>query len=303
MNTRQKKRLELFNQGADAFTSHFQQYGRVYVCPLCLVGYPEAALSADVLTLEHVPPATVGGRQLVLICRACNDHFGAQLDHHAGALEDTIDFEQRTLTRPVNVTVQLNGMAIRAELTRATDEIAIRSLPAPKVNGMQAAAMFDEAMGSVIASGRNVDQSAIRLTFAKQFSHRRSLVSWLRSAYLMAFAVFGYRYILGTELKPIRAQIWDYDESVIRTFSLMTPNAERSQRHWMIVDSPHQLRSLAVTMGRHTVLLPWFNTGTSLYEFMEQDAQANRSVTIDGRAWEWPTKPYYYYDLVEHVAV
>ena len=51
----------------------------LYICPLCLRGYTKIALSQNVpnpLTIEHVPPESLGGKPLLLTCKECNNTSG-----------------------------------------------------------------------------------------------------------------------------------------------------------------------------------------------------------------------------------
>ena len=48
-----------------------------YICPLCLNAYP---IGSTELTLEHVPPKSVGGKPILITCKACNNKCGADID-------------------------------------------------------------------------------------------------------------------------------------------------------------------------------------------------------------------------------
>ena len=63
-----------------------------YVCPTCLVAWPEAALQARVLTAEHVPPESIGGKVLVLTCARCNHQAGHEVDSHLRKEADLYEF-------------------------------------------------------------------------------------------------------------------------------------------------------------------------------------------------------------------
>ena len=79
-NPRGVQRVAWFNLGAKAI--QFLQPGApdCYVCPLCMRAFTRYALAAKELTLEHVPPESLGGRRLVLTCRHCNNRAGAKVD-------------------------------------------------------------------------------------------------------------------------------------------------------------------------------------------------------------------------------
>jgi hypothetical protein len=68
-NSREKR---WFDEGCDAFKRSFPKVAvhvpsdRLYVCPICLHAYSREGLAAGILTREHVPPQSIGGRRIVL---------------------------------------------------------------------------------------------------------------------------------------------------------------------------------------------------------------------------------------------
>ena len=74
------KRQALFNVGAKAVSRISGRVLDQYCCPLCENMFDRAALSDGTLTIEHVPPASQGGKGLVLTCRKCNTTAGSTVD-------------------------------------------------------------------------------------------------------------------------------------------------------------------------------------------------------------------------------
>ena len=66
--------------------------GECHACPLCLTVYSRDALGHGVFSDEHVPPASTGGRVLVLTCTRCNSTAGSTMDAHAAGREAVRDF-------------------------------------------------------------------------------------------------------------------------------------------------------------------------------------------------------------------
>ncbi len=55
----------------------------VYACPLCLRFFGERHLvnqEENFLTIEHIPPESLGGKKGVLTCKECNSTHGHKLD-------------------------------------------------------------------------------------------------------------------------------------------------------------------------------------------------------------------------------
>ena len=90
-----------FVEGAAALRRHLAAIGRPdalpptgehYVCPCCMRVHGHEALSNGMLTIEDVPPKSVGGRWLVLTCKQCNSTAGTRLDEQARLREEQLDF-------------------------------------------------------------------------------------------------------------------------------------------------------------------------------------------------------------------
>ncbi len=59
-----------------------------YACPICLTPFTIEALADKRLSAEHVPPKSVGGRELLLTCKVCNNSAGTKLHADAKTKED-----------------------------------------------------------------------------------------------------------------------------------------------------------------------------------------------------------------------
>ena len=84
----------------------------------------------------------------------------------------------------------------------------------------------------------------------------RARLSWVRAAYLAAFAALGWRYICMPYLAPLRTQLADQDAMLFPSVALFDPGAAPESRDLVVVQEPHELRSLAVVLGRYTVFCP-----------------------------------------------
>ena len=74
------KKRELFERGVEAFEKITGKSYGLYVCPICAKGYDRHQLEAGTLTLEHVPPKSLGGKGIVLTCKNCNSTAGHSVD-------------------------------------------------------------------------------------------------------------------------------------------------------------------------------------------------------------------------------
>jgi len=131
------------------------------------------------------------------------------------------------------------------------------------------------------------------------FLNHESLIGWLRSAYLVAFACLGYRYIFDRTLDIVRSQLADPKAEILRYFSVTLPNADRMERRIIFIQHPIELHSIAVQMGRHLVFFPWLEDGKDLYERIELDASLHQQLNtqITGKVLDWPVSPTFALDF------
>jgi hypothetical protein len=73
------ERLEYWRRGAAVL--RLFGYPEAYGCPLCLRLFCRDHI--DQLSLDHVPPKSVGSKLKVLTCKCCNSRAGNELDAHA----------------------------------------------------------------------------------------------------------------------------------------------------------------------------------------------------------------------------
>src|SRR5262249_35169863 len=123
--------------------------------------------------------------------------------------------------------------------------------------------------------------------------------SWLRAAYLVAFAALGYRYILRTELEPVRAQLRDPDAEHTPRAVMFDPQRSPNRREMWLVERPKTLRCIFVAMGRWGVLVPGLGIDPTFYEGLAARKVWPPRSTFTGTRVLWPTEPRLDLDWVE----
>src|SRR5688572_24505180 len=122
MATDARKR-EWFDLGAESFARErpgmFEQ--PIYPCPICLHPFGIEALTAVLpedkrLSVEHVPPESVGGKELLLTCTPCNNTAGTAVDAHAKKKEDVLAAMAGRADRPHRVVAWIGGTRLNAAL-------------------------------------------------------------------------------------------------------------------------------------------------------------------------------------------
>ena len=207
--TDRKRRLSLFHMGNTQ-------------CPICLIPFSEAQVtSGREVTLEHVPPKTLGGNVVCLTCADCNNK--------ASRLDRLVMLEKKARDDHVSgcgtrVEVDFFGHGITSGYLRQEDDADAKKFAKQPVP----TSIKELPRGSKmrlpyfpIGPDTNVTDAdmrkGIRFRIRTPNPHKVA-VSWLRSAYLLVFSLLGsegYRYAKSDALRPVRKQIMDPDEVTI----------------------------------------------------------------------------------------
>jgi hypothetical protein len=269
--------------------------GPVYLCPLCVTTssarlFKREAVEQLQLTAEHAPPRHAGGRALVLTCAECNHTAGTQLDSHAHVAQRLAGGDAGAIVdRPARIT--LGDKRVNATFSFGPEGMKI--IGAPEHNSPKAHAdFFDQLAIATTPSGES-----FKLAFElhrDRFDPTRASVSWLRAAYIVTFAKFGYRFVLDGAFHDVRQKIQQPKSDVLPLFSI-TVAGSTAERALVIVHEPVDLRgSVAVRMGRHLVTLP----GPGDITFYQRIAgKQGTAATLSGKQVPWPTGPEQRFDF------
>lgn len=287
MNARQAKLLKkrLFEQGvAAAGTLGLRE---VYLCPLCGARFSSEALLAGELTLEHVPPASRGGRPIILTCRTCNSVAGHQIDAEAARRDDLAQFVRVLLRGEPGQAGRATGtwgnqllrIDVSVDADRTVDLKVVKDANDPAT--VEAATAF---MQELMKAGKT-DGYKFNLTAATRFHHRKAQVSDLKTAYLACVARFGYRYALHPALNPIRAQIARPEESILNCWYVPKDLLQSEPAIAVFIEDG----IAAVTSGGGTVFLPWPSKSFEDYATWVAQLGGGHTITFqNGREYPWP---------------
>jgi hypothetical protein len=185
-----------------------------YRCPICLEAFSTDDLEARRLTLDHVPPRSVGGRELCLTCVDCNTISGSSADYAIAEmtrlrrLNEALDGRGNSV---VEATLEAGGLAVRGELRVEGGSFTInvhqrRNHPA---SSDALRKHFDTAV-----AGSETDRS-YRLSTSFKYSKERLFAAYLRVGYLAGFSYFGYDLILDQRFDLVRRQIRSPTERIV----------------------------------------------------------------------------------------
>ena len=179
-----------------------------YICPLCQHIY---AIAHEALTLEHVPPESVGGKPILVTCKACNNSQGADLDVYLmNELEISHNLSHLD-TIPQKSRIAFNGIEINGQTTFSKSEGFKFMISSNNNNPIEFEWFMKEA--------RNAKEG-YEIKFTANITNRKQNVdlaniALLKSAYLMAFQKLGYMYVLNPCTNKVREQILNPKQQII----------------------------------------------------------------------------------------
>lgn len=173
-----------------------------FICPLCSDYFTrEAFQEPQALTIEHVPPESLGGNTYTLLCGECNHSAGTTL---VSALKKELhakDFDDRVSGASLEVRYSPSPLVwLPATVSFAEDQsLVLKGDLNPRRSSPEARNRLKELQ----LSNRVSD-----ITFMHKRPGRLKVnIALLYVAYLQAFRTFGYGYIISPEAQRVREQI------------------------------------------------------------------------------------------------
>jgi len=297
-----------FTNGARALRAEFRVRGIEgqlpsdedwYACPLCLnvVFKIEVLDEPDpALTVEHAPPKWSGGTELALTCKRCNNEAGRLFDAEAQKLQRMRGFVAGQTGEPVRAAFTVDGVTIYGDwhMTGTGDAAGMYMAGVPKANNQADLDRMVEALDRHVGTGAT--GLSFQITPRTPLFPDRARVSWIRAAYIVAFARFGWRYILQPALQPMREHFLDPTGMELPILSMTDPDADPARREFWIIREPFDRRSVFVVMGQQTVILPLPRDPRSLEELSrswvgDHDLAQRATGTLTGTQFPWPEGP------------
>lgn len=171
-----------------------------YICPVCLNQFSESDLTADsknMLTLEDSPPDSLGGKKVALTCKECNSRCGHDLDFHLQEAILELDAKEHLPHSSQKATITVDGIPIKGEV-RVT-ETSMEVILSENNNNP---AVVKEHLKKVVP-----DKVAAVEPKPSRVEPLKFDVALLKSAYILAFAKFGYNLFLDPCYDIVREQL------------------------------------------------------------------------------------------------
>jgi hypothetical protein len=281
------RRQEFFDRGVAAYHPLTDgEGGGLYYCPICEQGFCQEDLLARRLTLEHVPPESLGGRAICLTCIECQ-RLGSRQD--AAVKQRTLlwDLNEALHGRPGTYKVKggaildIGGHRVFADVDVRQGEAKL--IPWTRRNDPQ---IFNKAI-ALWNEQAAAEKLKFNLTPGIKFDPRLSKVGDLKTAFLGAFAKYGYKYALHPRIAKVREQIREPRAHALPPWWILP---EMEGKEWPVligVDQPTQ--ALAAYMRTSLVILPWPRAPDDPYEHLGEVTGTDNSVKMEGSPIDWPT--------------
>ncbi|MEQ8677136.1 MAG: HNH endonuclease [Aggregatilineales bacterium] len=251
----------------------------VFACPLCLRVFSREEARMRQVSVEHVPPKKLGGIPKTLTCKKCNNMAGTHLesklrknenfrnvlDLQVGA-EHEIEYslnDESTPWLPATFKITETGMQIIGDPNRTNPKDLEKLRDSIKTEGVND---FTARFATPVDSITNISK--------------------LRIAYLLAFSVFGYGFLINPNLEIIRKQILDPKTELLPSFGIITQNLTDFSLGFNVIREPKIYKSSLVVFDlivdtqkrRYGVILPgpdvddmniynlFMNNGTKSFE-------------------------------------
>lgn len=260
-----------------------------YYCPICANPFHRKALDCKELTLEHIPPAAQGGKGIALTCSKCNNTAGHSIDAAVKNRNDVLEIESLlTQKGEYKGRVRLdfgkeNIETVNADLV--VKDSKVRFYIVGKSNHPHTPERIKEYF-SKVNQKKQSDGPTINLNTKQRYHFWYSKVGDLRTAFLICFAFFGYRYVFDKRLEIVRNQIIHYKEKIIDGFWFQSDSGDEPDTNLYMVDKP--FTALSVRLGKISILLPWLESPKNFYDFIIQKHPQGGHIKFTGARLPWP---------------
>lgn len=250
-----------------------------YICPLCMRHFTIFDLDQarnNCLTLEDVPPKSLGGRPLTLTCKECNNTAGSLLEEELRKKLITYEFLKGVTGAIVDAKIRMddelsiygtlshrNGGGLNVHLYR---------------NGPKAAPQKSQCVPRAIDHLKNKNLQKFQFN-TNPYKNRNAEVALLRIAYLIAFCTFGNSFLFNENLGLVREQIQKPNSEILPSLGLIKDDFSKIIPGVYLITAPREMHSFLVIFelvsnqtSKHGVMLPGpSEPGLAIYTLRQQE--------------------------------
>lgn len=288
-----------------AWVNISKEFSNGYICPICANIFFESSLIDNVnpLTLEHIPPETLGGKANVLTCKTCNSRSGRELDIHLLNILLDSDFVSLLPNSSTKTIFQHNGNKVNGTVNIGEDGTWNLNFKTQHSNPKEAQEFLKNVLpsktpfkptligNSVFASG--FKSPTFSFTKRLKANEKRAEIALLRIAYLYTFSFFGHGFLLNPNSNLIRKQILNPDSDIFPKPFWIKYDFSDEWDGMNLITAPKELRGFLIIFTLQTeskkrkfaIVLPGFSEpGLDVYRSIEQilgKEHTMNNVTID----------------------
>ncbi|MGB3467748.1 MAG: hypothetical protein WBA74_20850, partial [Cyclobacteriaceae bacterium] len=220
--------------------------------PLCFEPFTKISLNSDStnqLTLEDVPPKSLGGNPKVLTCKNCNSFSGSELDVHI--LNHLLSLDAKALNNVTfNTSFESGGAKVNGTISTNNEGKLTLNVEAKRSNPKEIEmikkwinhSLFKYELFSPL-NGWNTEGGSVKAKFSlpNNYIKRRSEIAALRIGYLYAFSILGYSFLLNSHLYKVREQILNPDKEILPKQFWINYEFPKEAEGVNIISSPNEL--------------------------------------------------------------
>lgn len=287
--SKKEKRLIIFQYGAKAAAKYRNGDSSLYFCPICSNGYTEKFAVNGELTLEDVPPKSIGGKPILLTCRACNSGSGDTIDSALANRNKLQDFArivtgQKTGKVP-SVKLTFGDNQVTTFINRKSTSCDIK--PVKKANAPNIIESFKKHMLDISRSG--ADGYEFKLSKTVKYNDRFAKLGYLKSSFLLLFAWLGYRYAFDPCLNIVREQILNPEIDIIGTKFWVEIGKNTPSNKIMFTAEP--LPMLLVSFKNFCIILPDLEYEDDIYSSLSDYWEKGEKINIQAKILDnWPNQ-------------
>lgn len=287
------KRISIFRFCAPLASKILGHNEQLYSCPICGKEYPEESANNGELTLEDVPPRSMGGRGLLLTCKNCNSQAGHKIDFYFKNQQVLQGFAQ-TLTgnnapgsEKTSGIILINDERFPVNIQQKDEYTEIKIIE--KANNPSKVDKLKNYLVS-LSTNNNWDGAEFKIDKTVKLDSRLLKIAYLKSGFLLVTAMLGYTYAFDKRLSIVREQISNPEKDLLGTsFWIVSSKDQPFPRRCMILIS-NPLPLFLITFDNSAVILPSLSSPTDLYEILKRESEKEQIVSFTGKRCEWPKK-------------
>lgn len=276
------KKLRLFQQGKSNLEQILKRPNKAYCCPLC-----GDFKSIDELTLEHVPPKSMRGKEIILTCCACNNSAGTHIDSHIAKQQNmnriSKSLASQKFEQTERATINIGGTDMRVELKKENDNTPLNISILGDCNNPTDREKTKDYVRAVAEAGDSFKFNVLS-TERYNYSEYFAKIGHLKTAFLVSVAALGYAFAFSKQLTDFRRQITAPSSRIVDFYiEYYEHNLEAN----CLLEAP-QLGIIAISFSGVRVLLPHPFSSLKSYSNTLRLIHNGMLPKITGQEISWP---------------